>query len=75
MFVLSFNAAHYFQWNFFLILIVFLNNARKSCTPFMEILFPHDKFLHGKILPRNPLSPIHPHPNVKESPWKHLYTS
>ena len=29
----------------------FLNNARKSCTSFMEIIFPHDKFLHGKILP------------------------
>ena len=23
-------------------------------TPFMEILFSHDKFLHVKILPRNP---------------------
>ena len=23
----------------------------------MEILFPHDKFLHGKILSRNPLHP------------------
>jgi len=54
MFVLSFDAAHYFQLKFFLIyfLIVFLNNARKSCAPFMDILFPHDKFLHINILPR-----------------------
>ena len=24
-------------------------------NPAIEILFPHEKFLHGNILPRNPL--------------------
>ena len=31
----------------------------------MEIFFPHDKSLHGKILPHSPVFPIRPHPNVK----------
>ena len=35
---------------------MFLNNARKSCAPFIEIIFPRDKFLHGKILSRSPLN-------------------
>ena len=55
MFVFSFNAGHYLQLKkciyFF---IVFVINTRKSCTPFKEILFPHDKFLHGWILPSSP---------------------
>ena len=29
------------------------SHARKPCAPLIEILFPHDKFLHGNILPRN----------------------
>ena len=46
-----------FNWkNFFIsIFHCFLSNARKSCAPFMEILFPHDKILHGKFLPHNSL--------------------
>ena len=35
----------------------------------MKILFPHNKFLHEKILPRTPLSP----PTRKSLPWKSLY--
>ena len=34
----------------------------------MEILFPCDKFLYEKILPRNLLPPNQPHPNAKNSP-------
>ena len=37
----------------------------------MEVVIPHDKFLDGKILPRNALLPF----NTKKSPWKRLYTS
>ena len=41
----------------------FYNNARKSCTSFIEFLFPHDEFLQGKILPRSPL-PSHPNQKI-----------
>ena len=49
----------------------FLNNARKSCAPSIESLFPHEKFLHGKILPRNP-SPLNSpsKPKKKKIPLK-----
>ena len=57
----------------YLFLIVFLGNSRKSCTPIMEIYFPHDKILHEKILPRDLFS--QPSPHQKKSPWKCLYTS
>ena len=33
----------------------FLSNASKSCAPFMEIFFPHDKFLGGKFPQHIPL--------------------
>ena len=78
MLVLSFNVTHYFQVKFLFYLFsryFFFDNARKSCAPFMEIHFPHDECLHGKIFLRNPLPPTHSHPNMKESPWKRLYTS
>ena len=78
MFVLSFNAARYFQLKkkfIYFLIFFFLNNARKSCALFMEILFPHEKFLHGKILPRNPLPPTHPPPRGKKSPRKRLYNN
>ena len=52
---------------FIFFLIVFLSNARKSYSFFMEILFPHDKFFHGKIPHETPLK-------KKKSPWKRLYT-
>ena len=42
-------------------------------APFMEILFPHKKFLYGNILPRNLLPATHP--DVKNSHWNRLYTS
>ena len=63
--------------NFLLLIfvIVFLNNARKCSPPFMEILFPNDNFLLGKILPSNSLPQILPRLNVKNSPWKRLYAS
>ena len=35
--------------------IVFLSNASKSCAPFMEIFFPHDKFLDWKFPKHFPL--------------------
>ena len=70
MFVLIFNAAHYFQFEKKKFSIFFSNYARKFYTPFMEILFPHENFLHGNILPLNHLPPNHP-----KSPWKRLYTS
>ena len=38
----------------------------------MEIFFPHDKFLHGKYPPHNPLFST-PLP-TKKFPWKRLYT-
>ena len=41
----------------------------------MEIIFPHDEFLHGKILRRNPTIPSHPNPNAKKSLGKSLYIS
>ena len=70
LFVLSFNASPYFQLKkifhiyFF---IVFLNNARKSCAPFMKNIFPHDKVLQGKfLLTYLPLlKPPPPLPNLK----------
>ena len=41
-----------------------LNNARNSCAPFIESLFPPEKFLHGNILPlKSPLNS--PPPNLK----------
>ena len=55
---LSFNTAPYFQLKkTFLFISLFFNTTRKFCTFFMKSLFPHDKFIHGKILPRNPLTP------------------
>ena len=49
--------------------IVFLNNAKKSCAPFIESLFPHEKFFHGKILPlKNPPLPQLALPNQKNPP-------
>ena len=36
--------------------------------PSRDILFPHDKFLHGKNPPEQ--TPAQPHPNAKKSPWK-----
>ena len=47
----------------YLFLHCFLKNARKSCAPFIGSLFPHEKFLHGKILPLNP--PLNSPPNQK----------
>ena len=55
----SCNAAPYFQlkklFHIYLFIVFVLNNIRKSCAPFMEILSSNDKYLNGKILPRNPL--------------------
>ena len=53
-----------FQFLFFFYLIssVFLNNTGKSSDPFMEILFPHDKFLHGKTFPLYHLPQQKKHP-------------
>ena len=50
LFVLNFNAAPYFQLKKLFFIVLFLNNAKKSCAPFMEFFFLHDKFLHGKAL-------------------------
>ena len=41
----------------------------------MEILFPHDKFLHVKFPPHNPLHSTLPPPNQKNRPEKRLSTS
>ena len=49
--------------------IVFYSNFRKSCALFIEFLFPHDTFLHGKILPHSPL-PSTPPPKPKKNPLK-----
>ena len=62
---LTFSRKKTFHIYFF---IVFSNKARKSCAPFIEILVPHKKSLHGKILPRNPPSQLSPL-NQKKSPW------
>ena len=35
--------------------LFFYSNDRKSCTLFIEFLFPHDIFLQGKIFPHSPL--------------------
>ena len=50
--------------NFFIFifsLFFFLNNASKSCAPFMEIFFPHDKLSMESFLsissPSQPLPP------------------
>ena len=42
----------------------------------MEILFPHDKFLHGEILPRNPLhqTPLHEREEVPLKTYVHPIT-
>ena len=55
MFVLSFNAANYFQLNKMFLFSQFFFNARKSCTSFIEIPFSDEKFLHEKIFPHKPL--------------------
>ena len=34
----------------------------------MKILIPRNKFLHGNILPSDPLPPTHPHPNAQKGP-------
>ena len=39
----------------------------------MEVLFPHDKLLNIKILPRNPLPPNAP--PRKKVPLEYLYNS
>ena len=80
---LSFNAAPYFQlkktFSYLFFYCVFLNNARKSCAPFMEIFFPHDKFLQEKFPQHIPLfSPSSPQPknppeNVCTLPNNHYY--
>ena len=61
MLLLTFSWKNFFIFIFF---IVFLNNARKCCTPLMEIFFPHDKFFNGKFPPHNPLFSTPP-PNQK----------
>ena len=48
------------------------SNARKSCALFLEVFFPHDRFLQGKILQHSPL-PSAPTPNKIKSPWKRLH--
>ena len=56
------------SWNNFSYLFFycfFLTNTRKSCAPFIEIFFPHHKFLLGKILPRNLSSTTPPPPKPK----------
>ena len=69
MFILSFNAAHYFRLKKIIYFLSFFSsNARKSCAPFIEIFFPHDKFLLGKILTRNPLPRATPTPTLKSPP-------
>ena len=40
---------------------------------FMEIRFPHDKFIHGKIFLRNPL-PRTPPPPAQKSPPENVCT-
>ena len=45
----------------------FYSNFRKSCTLFIEFMFPHDIFLQGKILPHSPL-PSTPPPKPKKIP-------
>ena len=43
-------------------------------NPAIEILFPHEKFLHGNILQRNPLpKPKNPPENVYTLPNNHYY--
>ena len=57
-----------FSWkNFFMFIfsLFFKNNAIKSCAPFIEFLFSHEKFLQGKILPRSPLPSPPPPPQPK----------
>ena len=72
---LSFNTAPHFQLKkLFIFIFRFFYNARKSCAPFIEILFPHGKFLHGKILTRNP-NPLNFPPQPEKSPQKRRYSS
>ena len=61
MLLLTFSWKTFFIFNFSL----FLNNAGKSSTPFMEFLFPCEKFLYGKIFPCNPRPP---HSTREKSP-------
>ena len=70
MFALSINATHYFQKKKNYKFLIFLNNARKSCAPFIEILF---LMINSSTERPSHVNPSHP--NAKKSPWKRLYTS
>ena len=59
-------------FHIYFFIVFFLNNASKSCAPFMEIFFPHDKFLDGKLPQNIPL--FSNPPPTKKSSWKRLYT-
>ena len=54
-----------------LFFIVFsLNNTRKSCAPFTEFLFSHERFPEVKILSRSHLRSTSPPPQPKNHPEK-----
>ena len=62
-----------FHIYFFIVLFLFLNSARKSFAPFMEIFFPHDKLLHGQFPQHTPLFSTTPPPN-QENPSENVST-
>ena len=79
---LSFNASPYFQlkqlFHIYFFIVFFFHNARKSCAPFVKLLFPNDKFLHRKspnIFPfsQPPPQPKNPPENVFTLPNNHYY--
>ena len=59
-------------FHIYFFIVFFFNFARKSSAPFIEILFPHEKFLHGKIHSRNSLISTSPRsfPQQKKIPLK-----
>ena len=62
-----------FVWKklLYLFVNVFINNAWKSCAPFIEILSPMERSSH--VTPLNFSPP--PKKKQKKSTWKRLYTS
>ena len=62
-----------FSWkNFFIFIfsLFFFNYARKSCSPFMKLFFPHDKFLQEKFPQHIPLFSTPPPPTNLKIPQK-----
>ena len=76
MFVLNFNATHYFQvksYLFIYFLIIFLNNTRKYRAPFMEILF--SSIINSSMERSSYVTPSPDPPSTRKSPPENFCTS